>query len=246
MDETLPENDAPVDWDSLHPSLTECQKAQLAGLAELLREWNSRINLVSRKDIEQIETHHIGHGLLMGQFISWAPRARVLDVGTGGGLPGLPLAILFPEVSFFLCDSVEKKVRAVREMVEALKLRNVEVVHKRAETLESRWDFVIGRAVAALPEFLGWITKNLRPGGTGEFPHGVLYLKGSRYVEELEGLGVEPCRVYTLSDRSVDPYFAEKFLIHLKAEDLLKVPVLVEPAKPPPKKRKAFRGRGRR
>lgn len=207
-------------WQAVVPWLKDAQVDRLAALAALIRSWNERLNLISRKDIESLETHHLTHALLVARLVPLPPRIRVLDVGTGGGLPGLPLAICFPQVQFFLCDSVEKKTRAVREMVGELGLKNVEVVHKRAETLESRWEFVLGRAVTALPQFLGWITKNLRPGGTPELPNGVLYLKGTRYLEELEPLGLSPFRVHDLGAACEDPYFQEKFLLHFRVEDL--------------------------
>jgi 16S rRNA (guanine527-N7)-methyltransferase len=227
-------------WDAVLPDLTSAQGEKLDGLANLLREWNARLNLISRKDMEALEAHHLAHALLLARVVRLPDRARVLDVGTGGGLPGLPLAICFPRVSFFLCDSVEKKTRAVREIVTALGLRNVEVVHKRAETLESRWDFILGRAVTALPQFLGWVTKNLRPGGTEALPHGVLYLKGTRYVEELAPLGLAPWAVHDLGQLHADPYFTDKFLLHFRAEELLACPAL-KPEPPAVPKKKAKR-----
>ncbi len=199
------------------PGLDAAKEARLRRFAELFKEWNTRINLVSRKDIDAFEEHHLLHSLAVGRVVAFPERARVLDVGTGGGLPGIPLAVLFPRVRFFLCDSIAKKARAVREMAEALGLKNVEVVHKRAETLESKWDFVLGRAVAALPVFLGWIAKNLREGGSPECPNGVLYLKGTRYAEELAPLGIEPFRVTELRTVVNRTYFDEKFLVHLPA-----------------------------
>lgn len=217
--------------------LTARQVEQLQALASLLREWNARLNLISRKDMDALERHHLTHALLMARLLPWPPRTRVLDVGTGGGLPGLPLAIVFPEVDFFLCDSVAKKTQAVTAMAEALGLTNVTVINKRAETLESTWEFIIGRAVTALPAFLVWTTKNLRPGGAPDFPNGVLYLKGTRYQEELESLGLEPFRVHDLGEDSDDPYFIDKFLVHLKADDLLPRKDLY-PAPPPPKRKK--------
>lgn len=202
---------------SCFPELDPAALERLRRFMEVFKEWNARVNLVSRKDVDAFGEHHLLHSLVVGRVVAFPDRARVLDVGTGGGLPGVPLAIMFPRVRFFLCDSIAKKARAVRDMVETLGLKNVEVVHKRAETLESKWDFVVGRAVAALPVFLGWIAKNLREGGTTECPNGVLYLKGTKYAEELEPLGIKPFRVFPLRTVVDRPYFDEKFLVHLPA-----------------------------
>lgn len=251
-----PASGTPTDlpwWDLPGLPLSSSQVTQLQALAGIFREWNDRLNLVSRKDMELFEQHHLRHALLMARLLPWGtmPGTRVLDVGTGGGLPGLPLAILFPEVRFFLCDSITKKTVAVADMVTKLGLSNVEVVNKRAETLESRWDYIIGRAVTALPQFLGWIAKNLREGGPAEFPFGVLYLKGTLYREELAGLGVTPFRIHELGESTSDPYFADKFLLHLDTATLhaceaLRPPPPVAKKKGSSKKKKKKSGRARR
>lgn len=200
------------------PDLSSPALEKLERLHRLLREWNEKLNLVSRKDVEHLVDHHLLHALAPLRYFTLAQGTRLLDVGTGGGLPGLPLAIVYPQAQFHLVDSVGKKVKAVQAMIEELQLDNAAAVHKRAEALESKWDFVLGRAVTALPTFLGWIAKNLKPGGPSSHPHGVLYFKGSLYAEELQGAGLKPLRVYDL-ERTFPgvPYYHEKYLVYLKA-----------------------------
>jgi 16S rRNA (guanine527-N7)-methyltransferase len=205
------------------PELSTTEVEGLERLESVFREWNARINLVSRKDMDAFALHHMVHSLALLKYMRIPDRARVLDVGTGGGLPGLPLAICHPRAQFFLCDSITKKANAVQDMVTTLGTKNAHVVNKRAETLESKWDFVLGRAVTSLPRFLGWIRKNVRPGGSEEFPNGILYWKGSLYQEELESVGItEPFRVFSIEEHIPDPYFAGKYIIHLTRAQALK------------------------
>lgn len=205
------------------PELSDNDRRRLEEFEAVFREWNTRINLVSRKDMDAFVLHHLVHSLALLKYMPVPDRGRVLDVGTGGGLPGLPLAICHPKAQFFLCDSITKKANAVQDMVTSLKITNAHVVNKRAETLESKWDFVLGRAVTSLPRFLGWIRKNVRPGGSGNFPNGILYWKGSLYREELESVGIsEPFRVFSIEDHIPDPYFAGKYIIHLTRDQALK------------------------
>jgi 16S rRNA (guanine527-N7)-methyltransferase len=204
------------------PELDDATLDKLRQYAALLREWNEKMNLISRKDVEHFEEHHLLHALAPYKVLKFTYGARVLDVGTGGGLPGIPLAIVFPKAQFFLLDSIEKKVTALRDMVTRLELPNVQVVHKRAETLESKFDYILGRAVAALPDFIGWIGKNLRLGNNPELAHGVLYFKGTLYREELAGLKIDPIKVWDLKEVLGVEYYADKFLIHLAAKDVQK------------------------
>lgn len=201
------------------PDLSDETLAKLREYAALLRDWNGKINLISRKDVENFEAHHLLHALAPLKVLQFADGARVLDVGTGGGLPGIPLAICFPKAQFFLLDSIEKKVKALRDMVEKLGLKNVQVVHKRAEELESKFDFILGRAVAPLPDFVGWIGKNLRTGAQGGLSCGILYFKGTLYREELAALSIEPLKVWDLREVLGEEYYADKFLVHIATAD---------------------------
>jgi 16S rRNA (guanine527-N7)-methyltransferase len=183
----------------------------LGSLATLVRSWNDRVNLVSRKDAEHIEEHHIVMSLLMTKVWPAAGVAEVLDLGTGGGFPGIPLAICFPNVRFTLLDSIAKKARAVQDVVTALRLPNVTVVTSRAENVRQSFDLVVGRAVTALPQFLRWAGPLLKPGG------GVLYFKGTRWSEELEGSQVRPHKVHDLKQLTQLDYFDGKFILHFLA-----------------------------
>ncbi len=192
----------------------------LEAWAGLLREWNGKINLISRKDIDQLEERHLAHCLAVTRHLRLMPRARVLDVGTGGGLPGLPMAICYPHAHFTLVDSVGKKVRAVEDMVRRLNLKNVATHHARAESLRREFDFVTGRAVKNLPEFLAWIRGNVRHGQRNSLVNGVLYWKGGALEPDLREAGLQPRHRFDLGNELGDPYFRDKYILHFDARDL--------------------------
>ncbi len=194
---------------------------QLAALAALQREWNDKLNLVSRQDVENLERRHLAACVAPVKFLTLQPGATVLDVGTGGGLPGLPLAICYPQAKFLLVDSIGKKIRAVEDMAQRLGLKNVEARQARAETVTGRFDFVIGRAVTALPELVGWVRARLQPGVRHSLANGLLLWKGGDLAAEIAALGVEPRQKFFLEAFFNDPYFQEKYILHFAAEDIL-------------------------
>lgn len=201
------------------PELTEEQKAQLAKLGPLYREWNQKINVVSRKDIDNIYHHHILHSMAIAKVIRFVPRAKVLDLGTGGGLPGIPLAILFPDTNFTLIDGTRKKITVVNEMVQALELKNVDARHIRAEELKMKFDFVVCRAVASLDKLMNWSLSLIREKQQHALPNGLITLKGGKLREEIKALGKrahEYVDVYPLSDFYEEEYYKEKSAIYVQ------------------------------
>jgi len=185
------------------PNLTEVQKQQFAKLEELYGEWNEKINVISRKDMESLYEKHILHSLGIAKVMEFAPGTRVLDVGTGGGFPGIPLAILFPETKFTLIDSIGKKINVVNAVAEGVGLKNVTAIHGRAEKLKEKFHFVVSRAVTQMPEFLRWLKGKFEKEQINDKHNGVLYLKGGELAEELAGL---KCEIFSLKN-----YFAEEF-----------------------------------
>ena len=200
------------------PDLTEENWVRLKEYCELLRDWNSKINLVSRKDMDRLELKHLAHCLTITKFLRLMPKARLLDVGTGGGLPGIPLAICYPQARFTLLDSIGKKVMALDDMVSKLDLKNVEVRRGRVEEMPKKrsYDFVIGRAVTALPTFFKWVHNKIAKGAKHSPANGILYLKGGDYSEELRGTGPTPAKIWNLDELLPDAELGEKYLIHFK------------------------------
>jgi 16S rRNA (guanine527-N7)-methyltransferase len=208
-------------WETLKkwfPNIEQETWEKLHEYTSLLREWNAKINLVSRKDTDRLEVKHLAHCLTITKFLRLMPKARLLDVGTGGGLPGIPLAICYPEARFSLMDSIGKKVMVVEDMVNRLSLQNAEVIRGRVEELPKRksYDFVIGRAVTALPTFFGWVQNKIAKGAKHSPANGILYLKGGDYTEELNSSGLHPAKIWNLDKLLPEAELGEKFLIHFK------------------------------
>lgn len=196
------------------PELTAQQQAHFNALRALYKHWNEQINVISRKDLDNFYERHVLHSLGIAKVVAFQPGERVLDVGTGGGFPGIPLAILFPETQFVLVDSIGKKIKVVREVARDLNLLNVQAFHSRAEQVDDSFDFVVSRAVTAMPEFVNWVKDKIKPGKSIEgVPHGILYLKGGDLSEELHGLKGK-VQEYSLSHYFEEEFFITKKVIH--------------------------------
>ena len=196
------------------PDLTQQQKEQLAVIKDLYIFWNNQINVISRKDTENFYERHVLHSLGIAKVMSFNPGANVLDVGTGGGFPGIPLAILFPETNFVLVDSIGKKIKVVNEVAKALGLTNVTGIHTRAEDVNQKFDFIVSRAVTRMPDFLKWVDKKVKKEQSHSLKNGVLYLKGGDLTEEMETVK-QPYKEYNLSDFFVEDFFETKKVIHV-------------------------------
>lgn len=195
------------------PNLTEKQKQQFEMLGPLYSEWNAKINVISRKDIEELYTRHVLHSLGIAKVMPFKPGARVIDVGTGGGFPGIPLAILFPETEFYLIDVIAKKIKVVQEVAKALGLTNVKAEQKRAETVKGEFDFIVSRAVTNMPDFVKWVRGKVTKDQNHDLPNGILYLKGGDLTEELQVF--QRVTLYNLSDYFNDEFFETKKVVHL-------------------------------
>ena len=204
------------------PDLTETQKRQISELFPLYSEWNAKINVISRKDIDNLYLHHVLHSLAIARLIQFPAGSKVLDVGTGGGFPGIPLAILFPDVSFYLCDSTLKKISVVKEVSASLGLKNVRAAQVRAEEIDEKFDFVVSRAVAELKKFLPWVWKNVERGEIAGVKKGIIYLKGGELLEEISEaqalLKIAPQMVgkHEISNWFKESFFEEKSILYIK------------------------------
>ncbi len=188
--------------------------AQLARLDGLYREWNDKINVISRKDIDNLYEHHVLHSLSIGKYISFRPATSILDVGTGGGFPGIPLAILFPQCRFHLIDSIGKKVRVATEVAKAIGLRNVRCTHENVKEERGRYDFVISRAVMNAPELTRLVQNKISRVGNNALPNGIICLKGGDLSEELSNLN-RWHELTDISDYFSEPYFETKKILYI-------------------------------
>ena len=200
------------------PKLTQKQLDQFSQLPALYEEWNEKINVVSRKDIANLDLRHVLHSLSIARFVTFAPGAKILDLGTGGGFPGIPLAILFPETQFVLADSRGKKILVVNEIVKALELKNVDARHTRAEAIKDiKFDYVVTRAVAKLPQLVQWTNRLISVNGKYALPNGLIALKGGKIKAEIKELGkkayAEHYKVYLFFP---EEFFEEKYVVYVQ------------------------------
>jgi 16S rRNA (guanine527-N7)-methyltransferase len=198
---------------SQFPNLTEIQILQFKKLQELYEDWNAKINVISRKDIDELYTRHVLHSLGIAKIIEFRPGSKIMDVGTGGGFPGIPLAILHPEVDFYLIDVIAKKIKVVNEVAAALELKNVKAEQKRAELVKQEFDFIVSRAVTNMPDFVNWVDDKVSKKQNHELANGILYLKGGDLTEELATF--PKATQYNLSDFFTDAFFETKKVVHL-------------------------------
>ena len=195
------------------PDLTEIQIAQFQKLEELYQDWNAKINVISRKDIDELYTKHVLHSLAIAKIQKFEVGTYILDVGTGGGFPGIPLAILFPETRFYLIDIILKKINVVNAVVEGLGLKNVKAEQMRAENIKGDFDFIVSRAVTNMPDFVSWIKDKIKKTNKHELQNGILYLKGGDLTEELDSF--PKATQYNIADFFDNEFFETKKVVHL-------------------------------
>ena len=197
------------------PNITEKQKEQFAALYDLYYDWNSKINVISRKDIENLYEHHVLHSLAIAKYITFKPGTTIMDMGCGGGFPGIPLAIMFPEVDFHLVDSIGKKVRVAGEIAKSIGLTNVRTSHSRAEEIKDKYSFVVSRAVMQLPDLVKICRKNISKEHINALPNGIICLKGGDMTAETEPF--KSCReIISVSTDFEEEYFKDKKVVYVQ------------------------------
>lgn len=195
-------------------NLNEEQKEKFSALKDLYTDWNSKINVISRKDIDELYTRHVLHSLSIARFISFTPDSNIIDVGCGGGFPGIPLAILFPQVKFTLVDSIGKKINVVNNVISALGITNAKGINGRAENMTDRYDFIISRAVTAFPDFVDLTGKLISKKQRNAIPNGIIYLKGGDFADEIKRFQ-KVIEIYDIIRYFEEPYFETKKIIYL-------------------------------
>ena len=206
-----------MDYRTFIPELSDESVAQLGKLKALYTEWNAAINVISRKDMDAFDERHVLHSLALVKVMKFAPGSDVLDVGTGGGFPGIPLAIVYPEVNFVLCDSIGKKMKVVRAVVQTLGLTNVTVHHGRAEEINGQFDFVVSRAVTRMNRFIPWVQGKIKKQSINPWPNGILALKGGDLSEELAEVDY-PTERLPISEWLDQPFFETKQVVYVKLQ----------------------------
>lgn len=199
---------------SYFPLLSAIQKEKLSLLKVIYDKWNSMINVISRKDMDNFFVHHVLHSMAIAKVINFLPGTSILDVGTGGGFPGIPLAILFPDSEFTLLDSIEKKIKVVKAVSDELDLKNIIPVRKRIEEENRKFQFIVSRAVTGFPEFVSLTTKNISKAGNNNLENGILYLKGGDLKAELSPFG-ERATVWQIKDFFKESFFETKVIVYL-------------------------------
>jgi 16S rRNA (guanine527-N7)-methyltransferase len=197
------------------PELSDKQKEQFERLEALYSEWNAQINVISRKDTENFYERHVLHSLAIAKVLQFTDGTKILDVGTGGGFPGIPLAILFPKCNFLLVDSIGKKIKVVKEVAEALEMKNVSARHVRSEEIKDQFDFVISRAVTAMPKFITWTKGQFLKKNNNSFKNGIFYLKGGDLTEEMAPVK-KAVQYFNLSDFYLEEFFETKKVVYVR------------------------------
>lgn len=196
------------------PDLTEKQIQQFAQLKEVYAFWNEQINVISRKDVDNFYERHVLHSLAIAKVMTFKDGSKILDIGTGGGFPGIPLAILYPECDFLLVDSIGKKIKVVNEVAKAIGLENVRGVHERAENIKEKFDFIVSRAVTAMPSFLQWTKGKFKKEQINALPNGILYLKGGDLTEEMQPVK-QFYEINPITDFFTEEFFETKKVVYV-------------------------------